>query len=99
MAVSRSLPWDREKSRNSSVTRVQTVCEPTSSGPVLQQPSRKKPVSGALLHSSSSPPSTFLAMAHLTTPLGPRPPPPWHRKLPIGNLRPHDDQERGHRGF
>ena len=38
--VERSLPTDAEKARNSAVTRVQTVWTPTSSAPVLQQPSR-----------------------------------------------------------
>mgnify|MGYP003349576250 CR=1 FL=1 len=38
--VERSLPTDLENARNSSVITAQTVCTPTSSPPVLQQPSR-----------------------------------------------------------
>ena len=45
--VERSLPRAREKARNSGVTRTQTVWRPRSAGPVLQQPSRKKPVIGS----------------------------------------------------
>ena len=57
--VERSFPAARLKTRNSSVTTAQTVWLPTSSGPVAQQPSRKKPVSGAVEQGSSSPPTTF----------------------------------------
>ena len=46
--VERSLPAARLKARNSSVITAQTVWLPRSSGPVAQQPSRKKPVSGAV---------------------------------------------------
>src|SRR5690242_7671351 len=59
--VERSFPALRLKLRNSSVTIEQTVWLPTSSGPVAQQPSRKKPVSGWAEHSNSSPPTTFLS--------------------------------------
>jgi hypothetical protein len=45
--------------RNSSVTTAQMVCRPWSSGPVLQHPSRKKPVIGSVPHDSSSLPRTF----------------------------------------
>ena len=38
--VTRSFPLLRENSKNSSVRTAQTVCVPTSPGPVLQQPSR-----------------------------------------------------------
>ena len=38
--VERSLPTLLLKARKSAVITAQTVCEPTSSGPVLQQPSR-----------------------------------------------------------
>ena len=48
------------------MTIVQTVWLPTSSGPVAQQPSRKKPVSGSAEHSKSSPPTTFLSGALAT---------------------------------
>ena len=51
------------------MTWMQTVCEPTSSGPVLQQPSRKNPVIGDVQQISSLPPSTFLAFGKRTTPL------------------------------
>jgi hypothetical protein len=44
--VDRSLPRALEQARNSAVTSTQTVCNPKSSGPVWQQPVRKKPVSG-----------------------------------------------------
>ena len=46
-------------SRNSAVTTAQMVWLPTSSGPVLQQPSRKKPVSGSVPHGSRWPPRTL----------------------------------------
>ena len=36
-----------------------TVCTPKSSGPVLQQPSRKNPVSGLLQHSCNRSPKTL----------------------------------------
>src|SRR5581483_7990257 len=55
----RSFPTWRLKPRNSSVTIAQTVWPPTSSGPVAQHPSRKKPVRGSAEHSKSSPPTTF----------------------------------------
>src|SRR5262249_13968339 len=67
--VERSLPADFENSRNSAVITTHTVCEPTSSGPVLQQPSRKKPVIGDFDHAAHLPPSTFLAMGSRSTPL------------------------------
>jgi len=38
---------------------VQTVCRPISSGAVLQQPSRKKPVSGCSEQGASGSPSTL----------------------------------------
>jgi hypothetical protein len=66
--VERSLPADFEKVRNSAVITTQTVCEPTSSGPVLQQPSRKKPVMGVVLQAASLPPSTFFAFGCFITP-------------------------------
>ena len=59
--VDKSLPAKREYSRKSTVTSTQTVCEPTSSLQVLQQPSRKNPVAGDVLQGASSPPSTFIA--------------------------------------
>ena len=43
------MPAALENSRNSVVMTAQTVCRPTSSSEVLQQPSRKKPVSGRSL--------------------------------------------------
>ena len=63
--VERSLPASLLKARNSSVITAQTVCEPTSSGPVEQQPSRKKPVTGAFEQGSSSPPTTFTSGSRL----------------------------------
>jgi hypothetical protein len=66
--VDRSLPAAFEKARNSAVRTTQTVCDPTSSGPVLQQPSRKKPVIGEVQQVASFPPSTFLAFGSRTTP-------------------------------
>ena len=46
-------------SRNSAVTTAQMVWLPRSSGPVLQQPSRKNPVTGSVPQGSSSPPRTL----------------------------------------
>ena len=60
-AWDRSLPRERENSRNSRVTRVHTVCRPTSSSEVLQQPSRKKPAFGSSEQDSSGSPNTFVA--------------------------------------
>ena len=57
--VERSLPRDLENSRNSAVTLVHTACRPMSSGAVLQQPSRKKPVSGCSEHGASGSPRTL----------------------------------------
>ena len=57
--VERSFPAARLKTRNSSVITAQTVWLPRSSGPVAQQPSRKKPVSGAVEQGWSSPPTTL----------------------------------------
>lgn len=52
-------------SRNSAVTTAQIVWLPRSWGPVVQQPSRKKPVNGAVLHTSSAPPRTLRStMSH-----------------------------------
>ena len=59
IGVPRSLPMLRWCSRNSAVTTAQMVWLPRSSGPVLQQPSRKKPVTGSVPQGSSSPPSTL----------------------------------------
>ena len=58
--VDRSLPRSRENSRNSAVISAQTVCEPRSISPVLQQPSRKKPVSGSMPQSSRGSPKTLV---------------------------------------
>src|ERR1700720_3144104 len=60
--VTRSLPSSTEKSKNSRVTFTQTVCRPTSSGPVRQKPSRKNPVTGSRQQHLSSVPSTFVGM-------------------------------------
>jgi hypothetical protein len=57
--VTRSLPAATVKARNASVITAQTVWTPASSGPVRQQPSRKKPVSGLREHEASGPPRTF----------------------------------------
>lgn len=46
-------------SRNSPVMTAHIVWLPRSSGPVLQLPSRWKPVTGSAPHGSSSPPSTL----------------------------------------
>ena len=40
------MPTAAEKARKSAVITAQTVCMPTSCGPVSQQPLRKKPVTG-----------------------------------------------------
>src|SRR6476620_6200825 len=66
--VERSFPAALEKARNSAVRTTQTVCDPTSSGPVLQHPSRKKPVIGDVQQVASLPPSTFFACGMRTTP-------------------------------
>src|SRR5262249_29869988 len=68
LGVERSLPTDFENARNSAVITTQTVWDPTSSGPVLQQPSRKKPVIGDVQQVASLPPSTFFACGRRTTP-------------------------------
>src|SRR3954471_1243503 len=68
LGVDKSFPAAFEKARNSAVRTTQTVCDPTSSGPVLQQPSRKKPVIGEVQQVASLPPSTFLACGIRTTP-------------------------------
>src|SRR5947209_6589753 len=60
--VTRSLPSSTEKSKNSRVTFTQTVCKPTSSGPVRQKPSRKNPVIGSRQQHLSSVPRTFVGM-------------------------------------
>ena len=57
--VDRSLPIDLWWARNSSVITAQMVWLPRSWGPVVQHPSRWKPVTGSVPHSSSGPPSTF----------------------------------------
>ena len=45
--------------KNSEVTDTQTVCNPWSIGPVLQQPSLKKPVKGSWLQGWRSSPRTL----------------------------------------
>ncbi len=57
--VERSFPLALLNARNSSVITAQTVWLATSSAEVLQQPSRKNPVSGVVEHGSSTPPSTL----------------------------------------
>ena len=59
LGVERSLPRERENSRNSAVMIAQTVCEPTSRDSVSQQPLRNQPVLGARLHGASGSPNTF----------------------------------------
>jgi len=59
LGVDKSLPFDFENSRNSSVIIAHTVCVPISLFPVLQQPSRKNPVKGSTLHGTRSKPRTF----------------------------------------
>ena len=59
LGVDKSLPFDFENSRNSSVIIAHTVCVPMSLFPVLQQPSRKNPVKGSTLHGTRSKPRTF----------------------------------------
>lgn len=61
LGVLRSFPIALENSRNASLITAQTVCNPTSPGPVRQHPSRKKPVRGLWLQSASGSPNTFLA--------------------------------------
>ena len=48
-----------EKAKNSLVIMQQTVCFPVSAPPVLQQPSRKNPVTGDVEQGLSSSPKTF----------------------------------------
>ena len=55
----KSLPRFLVKSRNSVVMIAHTVCVPVSMGPVVQQPSRKKPVNGLVLQVMSCSPNTF----------------------------------------
>ena len=58
--VERSLPRGAgEGEEGSSVTRTQTVWRPRSEGPVLQQPSRKKPVIGSKEQGFSGSPRTL----------------------------------------
>src|SRR5207344_1424588 len=57
--VDKSLPRKRENSKNSFVTSTQTVCEPVSASLVLQQPSRKKPVTGVSLQPCNASPNTL----------------------------------------
>lgn len=57
--VERSFPAALLKFRNAALTSAQTTCSPISSGPVLQQPSRKNPVSGATEQGNKGPPSTL----------------------------------------
>ena len=68
LGVERSLPRDRENSRNSRVSRTHTVCDPKSSSLVLQQPSRKKPAFGFSLQVSSASPNTFTARSIARSP-------------------------------
>jgi hypothetical protein len=60
--VTRSLPMLFWWSRNSRVTTAHMVWLPRSSGAVRHDPSRNHPVSGLVLHSSSSLPRTFLSI-------------------------------------
>src|SRR5262249_8949226 len=60
--VTRSFPSSTEKSKNSRVTFTQTVCCPTSSGPVRQKPSRKNPVIGSRQQHFNSVPKTFVGI-------------------------------------
>src|SRR5205085_4780718 len=60
--VTKSLPSSTEKSRNSRVTFTQTVCKPTSSGPVRQKPSRKNPVIGSRQQHFNSVPKTLVGI-------------------------------------
>src|ERR1019366_3023955 len=57
--VERSLPCDLEKPRNAEVITTQTVWLPTSSRPVLQQPSRSNPVMGLFVQALTGSPSTL----------------------------------------
>jgi hypothetical protein len=67
--VERSLPLDLENARNAAVMTAQTVWLPTSSRPVSQQPSRKKPVMGFMEQSSSRSPSTLRGVFRRPAPL------------------------------
>ena len=67
--VERSLPLDLENARNAAVMTAQTVWLPTSSRPVSQQPSRKKPVMGFIEQSSSRSPSTLRGVFRRPAPL------------------------------
>ncbi len=73
-AAARSLPRDLENARKAAVITAHTVWLPTSSCPVSQQPSRKKPVMGLIEQTSSRSPNTLRGV------LG-RPPP-----LPLSSL-------------
>ena len=59
--VIKSLPRSSEKRKKSSVTRAHNTWVPRSSGPVWQQPSRKKPVNGSYEQACNGPPSTLSA--------------------------------------
>src|SRR4029078_2323094 len=66
--VDRSLPAAFENARNSAVRTTQTVCDPTSSGPLLQRPAPKKPAHGDVQQVARLPPSRFFAFGSRTTP-------------------------------
>lgn len=59
IGVERSLPFDFENSRKSSVMIAQTVWTPWSSPPVSQQPLRYQPVIGLVQHVVTGSPNTF----------------------------------------
>src|SRR5665213_3608712 len=59
IGVERSLPSALLAAKKLSSTTQQMVCTPRSAGPVLQQPSRKKPVMGLQPQTASDWPKTF----------------------------------------
>lgn len=63
--VTRSFPREREYARNSAVTWAHTTWVPWSCALVLQQPSRKKPVTGSKEHATSAVPNTFSVVIDL----------------------------------
>ncbi len=60
LGVTKSFPRERENVKNASVRRTHTKWDPWSDISVLQQPSRKYPVTGSNEQASSAVPRTFL---------------------------------------
>lgn len=62
----KSLPCDFEKLKKASVICAHTVWLPKSSSQVLQQPSRKNPVTGSVPQGCNTPPRTFFAFSDIS---------------------------------